>query len=239
MNVDAFNEPIPVRPGMHYQMGGIKTDVDGATTVEGLYAAGECASVSVHGANRLGGNSLLETIVFGRRSGRAAAEYAHSHARANGAANGEVSAAEAHIRDLLSRPDDGERTAAIRTDLGTMLNSFTGVFRTGEQLAQSVEAVRSLKARYERVTVRHRGAVFNTALINTLELGFMLDLAETMAAGGLAREESRGSHSRRDFPKRDDENWLKHTQALWSPEGPRLQYTPVTMTQWEPEERKY
>ena len=239
VNVDAFNEPIPVRPGMHYQMGGVKTDVDGATTVEGLYAAGECASVSVHGANRLGGNSLLETIVFGRRAGRAAADYAHSHPRANGAANGAVSAVEGNIRDLLDRSDDGERTADIRIDLGTMLNSLAGVFRTGEQLTQAVEAVRELKERYKRVAVRHRGAVFNTALINTLELGFMLDLAETMAVGALAREESRGSHSRRDFPQRNDEQWLKHTQAFWSPEGPRLQYAPVTMTQWEPEERKY
>ncbi|MBI4337462.1 MAG: FAD-dependent oxidoreductase [Chloroflexi bacterium] len=236
---DCTKEPIPVRPGMHYQMGGVKTDANGAGTLRGLYAAGECASVSVHGANRLGGNSLLETVVFGRRAGRAAAEWAHEAPEAGPLSNAAGRDMERSIRELAGRSSNGDRPAKLRWELGTAMNSLAGIFRTGEQLAEGVKAVREVRERYARVGVRDHGRVFNTDLVAVLELGYMLDLAGTMVAGALARTESRGAHSRRDYPKRDDANWLKHTLAVYSPEGPKLSYATVTQTRWQPEERRY
>jgi succinate dehydrogenase/fumarate reductase flavoprotein subunit len=237
-NTDFITDPVPVRPGMHYAMGGIKTDVNGASLIPGLFAAGECACVSVHGANRLGGNSLLETIVFGRRSGKAAAEYANGQptpSPSEAAVKRDLQA----IEDLLSRPGDGERMADLRAEMGVVMNSGVGVFRAKEGIAAALDKVRELKERWKRVPVGNKGGVFNMELLSVIELGFMLDLAEVIALGALQREESRGAHSRRDFPERDDQAWLKHTLARHTADGPKLEYVPVTMTRWQPERRVY
>ncbi len=238
-NTDIVREPLPVRPGMHYHMGGIKTDIDGATTIQGLFAAGECACVSVHGANRLGGNSLLETVVFGRRAGRAAVEYARDHSSPADVSEAVVQKDVESIQELLARPENGDRPAHIRREMGETMNSNVGVFRREEELKAALGKVRELKDRYRRVPVQNKGKVYNTDLFQALELGFMLDLAEAIALGAVERKESRGAHARRDFPERDDANFLKHTLARYTPDGPRLEYAPVTITRWQPERRAY
>ncbi len=238
--VDPIYEPVPVRPGAHYHMGGVETDVWGATEIEGLYAAGECACVSVHGANRLGGNSLMETITFGRRAGRAAAEYALAHNPAVAAAPAAALAdAERDLKELLDR-DEGERPWAIREELGaTMLECF-GVFRREEDMRRAIDRVESLRERYQRVVVEDKGKVFNTDLTQALELGYLLDLAACMLQAGIARKESRGAHARPyDYPERDDENFLKHSISRWVDGQPVLSYKPVRITKWQPTERKY
>jgi succinate dehydrogenase / fumarate reductase flavoprotein subunit len=239
--VDPIYDPIPVRPGAHYHMGGVETDNWGLTEVEGLYAAGEVACVSVHGANRLGGNSLMETITFGRRAGQAAAEAALT---AGGSANGHGEAAradaEAWIKGLLAN-GDGERPWQIRDELGqSMLENF-GVFRYPDKMDRQVEVIAGLRERYDRgVLVEDKGDVFNSDLTQAIELGYLLDLAACMLQAGVARTESRGAHSRpTDFPDRDDENFLKHSISRWVGDGPELTYGEVRMTRWEPMERKY
>jgi succinate dehydrogenase/fumarate reductase flavoprotein subunit len=236
--VDAIKEPIPIRPGMHYFMGGIKTDAGGASLLPGLYAAGECACVTVHGANRLGGNSLLETIVFGRRAGAAAGEYADSVSPAN-ISEALVSRDQERIKSIFERPYGGETVAQIRLEMGRTMNQHVGMFRTEEGLQTALSKLTELKERYKRVGVQEKGRVFNTSLLFHLELGNMLHLAEAMTVAALNRTESRGSHTRRDFPERDDENWLRHILVQYTPEGPRLDYTPVTITRWQPEKRAY
>ena len=238
LGIDLAEQPVPVRPGMHYQMGGVKTDVDGATPLPGLYAAGECACVSVHGGNRLGANSLLDTIVFGRRSGEAAAIYSRETARAD-VSDSRLSLDEDLIKALLDRQDNGDTPAAIRLELGTAMNDYVAVFRTIEGMQTAREKIRSLSERYETVSVQDKGHVFNTNLIATLELGFMLECAETIVVSALERKESRGAHFMTEFPQRDDENWLKHIMVRHSPDGPQLDYVPVTITQWEPQVRSY
>ncbi len=241
-NADMVHEPVKVRPGAHYSMGGIKTDADGASPMPGLYAAGECANVSVHGANRLGGNSLLETIVFGRRAGAAAARYAHDTPDGKALSESVLQADQQRIQELAQPPGDGasgERPATLRREMGEMMREKVGIFRTREALEEALETVNGLKRRYDGLRLQHAGRVFNTDLIAMLELGFMLDVAHTMVAGALARQESRGAHTRRDFPDRDDDNWMKHTLAYHTPEGPRLDYAPVTVTRWQPEVRTY
>ena len=236
--VDLVTETVPIRPGMHYQMGGVKTDIDGRSTIPGLYAAGECACVSVHGANRLGGNSLLETVVFGRRAGRTAAQEAEQERFVN--LTPAVARDEAdRIDALLSRSDRGIRAAALRRELGATMQERAGIFRDAAGLSAGVDLLRDLKDRYDGVSVQDRGSVFNTDLVSALELGNMLDLAEVMMASSLERRESRGAHARRDYPERDDEGWLKHTIALHTPDGPRLEYGPVTITEWQPQARSY
>ena len=236
--VDMLTHTVPIRPGMHYQMGGVKTDIDGRCTLPGLYAAGECACVSVHGANRLGGNSLLETVVFGRRAGRTAAQDAEEEKFVN------LTPAIAHdhaglIDALLSRSDLGIRAAALRRELGATMQERAGIFRDSAGLTAGIATLHDLQERYESVSVQDQGSVFNTDLISALELGNMLDTAEVMMASSLARQESRGAHSRRDFPERDDENWLNHTLVTHTPDGPRLEYGPVTITEWQPQARSY
>ena len=236
--VDAIDEPIPIRPGMHYFMGGIKADAHGASLLPGLYAAGECACVSVHGANRLGGNSLLETIVFGRRAGAAAAEYAGSVPPAN-VSEALVSRDEDRIKTIFECPYGGETVAHVRLEMGQTMNQHAGMFRTEEGLQTALAKLTELKERYKQVGVQDKSRMFNTSLLLHLELGNMLDLAEAIAMASLHRKESRGAHSRRDFPQRDDENWLKHILVRYTPEGPSLDYFPVTITRWQPEKRAY
>jgi succinate dehydrogenase / fumarate reductase, flavoprotein subunit len=239
--VDPIYEPIPVRPGAHYHMGGVQTDEWGRTELEGLYAAGEAACVSVHGANRLGGNSLMETITFGRRAGLHAAEHALTRAaRANGRAEAARSDAEAWIKGLLDN-SAGERPWQIRDELGqSMLENF-GVFRYAERMEKQLEVIGDLKARHDRgIVIEDKGSVFNSDLTQAIELGYLLDLAAVMLQAGLARQESRGAHSRpSDFPERDDENFLKHSITHWVDGAPQLSYAEVRMTRWEPMVRSY
>jgi len=236
--VDPIYDPIPVRPGAHYHMGGVDTDVWGRTELEGLYAAGEVACVSVHGANRLGGNALMETITYGKRVGRHASEWAMSHTTVEVSASVEVDT-ERELKTLLDRTE-GERPWRIRDELAETMHENFGVFRREEQMLQQGEIVRSLRERYERVVVEDKGEVFNTDLTQALELGFLLELAECMVVSGLARKESRGAHARPyDYPDRNDENFLKHTLVTWEDGGPKLDWRPVTITKWQPEERRY
>jgi len=237
--VDPIYDPVPVRPGAHYHMGGVETDNDGATELTGLYAAGEVACVSVHGANRLGGNSLMETITFGRRAGRAAAEWALSHTTIDVPRSVEADA-ERELRALLD-VQRGERPWQIRNDLGSsMLDNF-GVFRREDQMLEQLDIIQSLRERYARgVVVEDKGDVFNSDLTQTIELGNMLDLSWCMVQAGIARRESRGAHARPyDYPKRDDENFMKHSISRWVEDAPQLSYSDVRVTEYEPMERTY
>jgi succinate dehydrogenase / fumarate reductase, flavoprotein subunit len=236
--IDPIHEPIPVRPGAHYHMGGVDTDLDGLTSLEGLYAAGEVACVSVHGANRLGGNALMETITFGKRAGAHAADWALTHTTVEVPPSVEADA-ERELKELLDRTQ-GERPWAIRDELALTMHENFGVFRREEEMQRQGEIVASLRERYERVTVEDKGTLFNNDLTQALELGFLLELAECMVVCGLARKESRGAHARPyDFPERDDENYLRHTLVTWENGAPKLDWKPVTVTKWQPEERKY
>jgi succinate dehydrogenase / fumarate reductase flavoprotein subunit len=238
MGVDPIFEPIPVRPGAHYHMGGVDTDVWGRTTLEGLYAAGEVACVSVHGANRLGGNALMETITYGKRAGAHAADWAMSNTTITVPPSVEQDA-ERELKTLLDRTD-GERPWQIRDELAETMHVNFGVFRREEQMLAQGELVHRLRERYERVVVEDKGEVFNSDLTQALELGFLLELAECMIVSGLARKESRGAHARPyDYPDRDDESFLRHTLITWDDNAPKLDWKPVTMTRWQPEERKY
>ena len=236
--VDPIYEPIPVRPGSHYHMGGVDTDLDGKTVLEGLYAAGECACVSVHGANRLGGNALMETITYGKRAGRAAADWATANTVV-APPESALADAERELSELLGRTA-GERPHAIRDEMASTMHENFGVFRREDQMRTQGEIIAGLRERYERVVVEDTGAVFNTDLTQALELGFLLELAACMVEAGMARKESRGAHARPyDYPDRDDENFLKHTLVTWVDGRPQLTWEPVRMTKWQPQERKY
>jgi succinate dehydrogenase / fumarate reductase, flavoprotein subunit len=237
--IDPIHEPIPVRPGAHYHMGGVDTDLVGETAITGLYASGECACVSVHGANRLGGNALMETITFGKRAGEAAADWALTHTTVAVPPSIEADA-ERELGALMSR-SAGERPWAIRDELATTMHENFGVFRREDQMQEQGRLIERLKERYERVVVEDKGDIFNNDLTQALELGFLLDLAECMVVAGLARKESRGAHARPyDYPERDDVNYLRHTITSLSPSGRvRLDWKPVTITKWQPQERTY
>jgi succinate dehydrogenase / fumarate reductase, flavoprotein subunit len=237
-HVDPIYEPIPVRPGAHYHMGGVDTDVWGQTSLEGLYAAGEVACVSVHGANRLGGNALMETITYGKRAGRHAAEWSLANTTVTVPA-GVESDSERELSELLDRTE-GERPWSIREELAQTMHVNFGVFRREDEMRKQGQVVERLRERFERVVVDDKGSVFNNDLTQALELGFLLELAQCMVVAGLARKESRGAHARPyDYPARDDENYLRHTLVSWEDGEPRLDWRPVTMTKWQPQERKY
>jgi succinate dehydrogenase flavoprotein subunit len=236
--VDPIDEPIPVRPGAHYHMGGVDTDVWGRTGLEGLYAAGECACVSVHGANRLGGNALMETITYGKRAGAHAADWALTHTTVTVPASAQADA-ERELKELLARRE-GERPWSIREELAETMHVNFGVFRREDQMLQQGEIVSALRDRYESVVVDDKGDVFNTDLTQALELSFLLELADCMVVSGLARKESRGAHARPyDYPDRDDENYMQHTIVRSVDGKPELEWRPVTVTKWQPQERKY
>ena len=237
--VNLIKEPVPIRPGMHYIMGGIKTNIHGATPIPGLYAAGECACVSVHGGNRLGANSLLELMVFGRRSGAAAAEYASTQ-RMPTTPESRMNEDQNRIMAMMDRTGDVEMAGDLRLTLGKTMHEYTGVYRTDEGLRTALEAVRGLRQRYQQVGLQDKGKVFNTSLLFAMELGNMIDVSEAICMGAITRQESRGAHFRLDYPKRDDENWLKHTLVYKTADGgSRSDTLPVTMTRWTPTERKY
>lgn len=237
VGVDPIEAPIPVTPGVHYSMGGILTDIHGATPIRGLFAAGECASVSVHGANRLGGNALMETIVYGRRAGTRAAEYAEQTQPAP--SSGRVLQQERErIGAILSRKE-GERAGLLREEIGKVMADHFGILRTRERMEEGKRKLAEIRPRLEKIALHDRGKTFNLELIDALQIFSIMDLAECIAEGAAVREESRGAHARPDFPKRDDVNWLKHTLAYRSEAGPRLDYRPVTITRVPLGERKY
>jgi succinate dehydrogenase / fumarate reductase, flavoprotein subunit len=241
--VDITREPIMIRPGQHYIMGGVKTDVDGATSIEGLYAAGEVACVSVHGGNRLGANSLLDTLIFGRRAGE------HAAARAATMGMPKTSTADAQLREdvatidaIIARERTGRRVSEIKQELGDTMNQYVAVYRDEAGLAQALEIVKRLQEECKSAYIDDRGTVFNQDVLGALELGYMLDCAQATVVAAIERKESRGAQFRTDFPERNDAEWLKHIDISLNGDGeggPLVSYSPVTMTQWEPEERKY
>jgi succinate dehydrogenase / fumarate reductase flavoprotein subunit len=236
--VDITREPIHIRPGMHYMMGGIKTDAWGETTVPGLYAAGEVACVSVHGGNRLGANSLLDTLIFGRRSGEHAANRAKGMPMPSTPAS-RVSDVEREIAAIMRRESGGRRIAAIKEELGETMNRYVAVFRDAEGLAKAHEIVLRLKEEAPKAAIDDHGPIFNQDLISAIELGYMLDLAEAIVLAAEERKESRGAHFRTDYPKRNDDEWLKHIDVSLNGEGPDVSYSHVTITRWQPQERTY
>jgi succinate dehydrogenase / fumarate reductase flavoprotein subunit len=243
LGIDPVDEPVPVYPTAHYAMGGIPTDIDAralrgdGTVVPGLYAAGEVACVSVHGANRLGTNSLLDINVFGRRAGIAAAEYAATADwvdlpdQATAFVGGEV--------DRLLTNDGGERAGAVRAALQQTMDDHASVYRTEGTLKQALSDIEELKERYRQVAVQDKGKRYNTDMLEAFELGFLLDLAEVLVVSALARNESRGGHFREDYPNRDDVNFMRHTMAVRRDGEIVIDYKPVTMTRYQPMERKY
>jgi succinate dehydrogenase / fumarate reductase, flavoprotein subunit len=237
--VDITREPIRIKYGNHYTMGGVATDVNGATDIPGLYAAGEVACVSVHGGNRLGANSLLDTLIFGRRSGVHAAQRAkrNDFARIPKAA---LADEEAMIGDILGRErGSGRRVSEIRQELGETMDRYVAVFRDEEGIQQAIEVVKRLKEEAKTAYIDDQGTVFNQDVLGAIELDFMLDNAEACAVAALHRTESRGAQFRTDFPERNDEEWIKHIDLSMNGEGPEISYSDVTMTQWEPQERTY
>lgn len=230
--LDPIETPIPVRPGAHYQMGGVRTNQWTETGIAGLYAAGECACVSVHGANRLGGNSLLETIVFGRRAGIRAGEYART-VTPQARRNDQFTAEQARVQRLLAQ-DGSVRPWQIREELGQTMSLNLGLVRTHESMSAAISAITALTHRAASITVQDKGRVFNTDLVQALELQSLLDVGESIVVSALARQESRGAHYRSDFPVRDDQHWLRHSLINRTPEGTALTYEPVTITRFPP-----
>ena len=230
--LDPIETPIPVRPGAHYQMGGVRTNQWTETGIAGLYAAGECACVSVHGANRLGGNSLLETIVFGRRAGVRAGEYVRAVAP-QALRNDQLTTEQARVQRLLAQ-EGSVRAWQLREELGLTMSLNLGLVRTQESMSAAISAISALTQRAASMTVQDKGRVFNTDLVQALELECLLDVAETIATSALARQESRGAHYRSDYAVRDDQHWLKHSLIRRTPEGTALTHEPVTVTRFPP-----
>ncbi len=237
--VDPIRDPIPVRPGAHYHMGGVDVDVWGESIVPGLWAAGEVACVSVHGANRLGGNSLMETITFGRRAGQAAAERVLAEGDTGARIERSVLEDERNRINTLLNATGGERPGAIREQLAKTMYDKAGVFRTQSVLEECVEEVHALRERGRSLRIEDRSSLFNSDLVQALELESMLECADCLVTGAVARQESRGAHARIDFTERDDANWMKHSLA-WNDRGEvRLDYKPVTVTKYQPLVRSY
>jgi len=221
-------------------MGVVHTDINGETPIPGLYAAGEAACVSLNGANRLGSNSLSECLVFGARAGQVAAQHAADTDFADSASMAKMAQDEQKRIEIQFFGNNGkERVANIRDDLRKTMEEGAGIFRTEDALQTTCDTIRTLKERYENIGIDDHSRVFNTDLVNALELGYMLDVAEGLAHSALLRRESRGSHARSDYEERDDENFLTHSLAYQTDGDPRIEYLPVTLTRWEPEERTY
>lgn len=237
---DPIQECIPIQPAQHYSMGGIDTNIDGETSLPGLYAAGECACVSVHGANRLGGNSLLETIVFGTRAARKASQKIEKEKSPPNQRTFQENSRAFHskLEELLGRRRE-EPCFRLRDELKTLMTSRVGIFRKESDLLSAKKKIKELKERLNHVGVKQKEMGFNYEFIHYLELEGMLHVAEVIVEGALARKESRGSHFRLDYPARDDEHWLRHTMAFKTPEGPKLGYKEVTTTKYPPKERTY
>ncbi len=240
VHLDPVKDLIPVRPVVHYMMGGIHTDINGATPLPGLYAAGECACVSINGANRLGSNSLPELLVFGARAGRAAAEYASRGLDVNARVIAQKTDEHRRLEHDLLNQKGRERIADVRDAMQLTMEQSAGIYRTGTSLRDGVQQLGELRERYRDVSIEDRSMTFNTERVAALELAFMLDVAGAIVAAGLAREESRGAHQRTDFPRRDDQRYLAHSLIHRNPDGSsRVEYLPVTITRWPPGERVY
>ena len=242
MGIDPVTDPVPVRPVVHYMMGGIHTDIKAATSLAGLFAAGECACVSINGANRLGSNSLTELLVFGHRAALSAIEYIQSGARpaAEAALAAAAATAQAHIRDLVQRSNGTETVAGVRKEMMNTMEEHVGIYRTGEELAASCSKLSELRRRYANIELHDKTNVYNTDLLQAIELGSMLDCAETVTQSALARKESRGAHQRIDFPERDDTNYLRHSLAHYrGAEPPSITYSDVVITRSQPGVRDY
>jgi succinate dehydrogenase / fumarate reductase, flavoprotein subunit len=237
--VDITKDPIHIKPGNHYIMGGVRTDTDGQTPIPGLYAAGEAACVSVHGGNRLGANSLLDTLVFGRRAGIHAATRAKSIGPPQ--PSEELIASEHRMVDaIINRERTGRRVAEIKAELNETMDRYVAVFRNDDGLNKALDVIHRLKTEAKTVAIDDKGSVFNQDVLSAIELGYMLELGEATVVSALERKESRGAQYRTDFPERNDEEWLKHINVAPDASGaPEISYSEVTLTQWEPEERKY
>jgi succinate dehydrogenase / fumarate reductase flavoprotein subunit len=236
--VDPVKEPIPIRPAAHYSMGGIQANIKTETPMSGLYASGECSCLSLHGANRLGTNSTSECLVFGAVSGEEAAKHALKIGSQE-ISHEKLASEEKRIFNGILASEGNERVSEIRDQMRHIMYEKAWIFRSGEQIESGLREIRDLKQRFKKIKVQDKGRSFNTGMLNALQLDFMLELAEVTMVSALPRAESRGAHSRTDYPKRDDQNWLKHTLACRSEEGPQLQYLPVTITKWQPAARTY
>ena len=239
-NLDPVHELIPVRPVVHYIMGGVHTDIHGATPIAGLYAAGEVACVSLNGANRLGSNSLTECLVFGARAGRAAAAFVDGAPAAGAAVEAQVRDEEQRLRELMAKTDGTERIADLRAEMQSTMEESAGIYRTGDTLAAGVETTGRLRQHARHLKLEDRSRTFNTELISALELSYMLELADVILRSAVQRTESRGAHQRSDFPARDDDKFLAHSLAHRTEDGSaRIEYLPVTITNWPPGVRVY
>ncbi len=240
-NIDPVKDLIPVRPVVHYMMGGVHTDIDGATPLAGLYAAGEVACVSINGANRLGSNSLPELLVFGARAGRAAAEYAAGEVRTRPAVLAQARDEQRQLaNEFLHRSGGRERLATLREEMQKTMEESAGIYRSGDALARATDRLRELRERFGDLRIEDQSRTFNTERVAALELSFMLDVAEGIVSAALRREESRGAHQRTDFPARDDQRFLAHSLIYRTPDAScRVEYLPVTITRWPPGERVY
>jgi fumarate reductase flavoprotein subunit len=240
-NIDPVKEMIPVRPVVHYMMGGIHTDIHGATSLAGLFAAGEVACVSINGANRLGSNSLTELLVFGARAGTAAAAFASRQRKPSPSVLAQAQDEEWRLGERFLRKTGGtEKVAGLRTEMQKTMEESAGIYRTASVLEEAARKLRELQERFHDVSLEDRTYTFNTELIAVLELSYMLDVAEAIVHSALQRRESRGSHQRTDYPKRDDTQFLAHSLATRGENGsPRIEYLPVTITRWPPAQRVY
>jgi len=236
--VDPVKEPIPIRPAAHYSMGGIKANIKTETPIAGLYVSGECSCLSLHGANRLGANSTSECLVFGAVSGEEAAKHA-ANAVLHEIPQQKLMEEEKRVFDNVLGSEGPESVSKIRDEMRLIMNEKAWIYRRGDQLESGLKEIRQLKQRFKKIRVSDKERSFNTGMLNALQLDYMLDLAEVTMASALPRNESRGAHSRTDYPKRDDQNWLKHTLAFCTTDGPRLEYLPVTITRWQPAARTY
>ncbi len=239
VGIDPIKGSIPVRPAAHYSMGGVETDIDGLTSANGIWAAGEVACVSLHGANRLGTNSTAECLVWGEICGQQIADYLTQGASLPEVPGALIDAEEARVfEQMLNNPGD-ECPYALRRELRATMDHHMSVYRDEENLAAGLAKVHELRDRFQRVAIKDKRRIFNTDLVNALELENLLDLAEVAIVSAQARTESRGAHSRTDYPDRDDDNWLRHTLARRTDGGVALDYKPVTITHWKPVERTY
>jgi len=238
-DIDPVKEPIPCRPVAHYSMGGIETNIKGSTRVKGIWAAGEAACVSLHGANRLGSNSTAECLVWGKITGAETGSYCKELQKPVPVPEDKVSAEHKRLFEDLMSGSGTENLYDIRRELRSCMDVNVGVYRTGQELTRALEKIQELRKRYANISIEDKNSVYNTNLYHALETANLLDLAQVMVTGALTRTESRGGHARRDYPVRDDANWLKHTLAFCTEQGPKLDYKPVTINTWQPVERKY
>ena len=239
LGIDPITQPIPIRPVAHYSMGGIEADIDGQTKVENIWAAGEVACHSMHGANRLGCNSTAECLVWGGITGGEIAKYLAQGAKLNAMPEAMAREEEKRVFDGLLKQSGTENPARIRRELRTLMDKHAGVYRSGESMQEGLAKIADLKQRFRKIIIQDKSRIYNSNLIQALETENMLELAEVLLFAGLAREESRGAHARRDFSQRDDEKFLAHSMVYYTGGKPRLEYKPVTITTWKPVERKY